>query len=77
MKKQTAVDWLIKSLEKLEYNLEKGIISLDDYIINTKWVKDQVKEMEKEQMKETAIHFFPTSLKKEHFEHYYNETYGK
>lgn len=48
--KQTAVEWLIESLEKLEYNLEKGIISLDDYIINTKWVKDQARTMEKEQI---------------------------
>ena len=48
--KQTAVEWLIESLEKLEYNLEKGIISLDDYIINVKWVKDQAKVMERDLM---------------------------
>ena len=49
-KKQTPVEWLIESLEKLEYNLEKGIISLDDYFINVKWVKDQSKALEKEQI---------------------------
>ena len=75
--KQTAVEWLIESLEKLEYDLEKGNISLDDYIINTKWFKNRAKEMEKEQHIKTATHFFPTTLKREHFEHYYNETFNK
>jgi len=56
MKKQTAVEWLVESLEKLEYNLEKGIISLDDYIINVKWVKDQAKAMEKD-IQERDIRF--------------------
>ena len=77
MEKQTAVEWLIESLEKLEYDLEKGNISLDDYIINTKWFKNRAKEMEKEQHIKTATHFFPTTLKREHFEHYYNETFNK
>jgi hypothetical protein len=48
--KQTAVNWLIESLESLEYNLEKGIISVDDYIVNLEWVKSQAKVMEKDQM---------------------------
>ena len=68
--KQTAVEWLIEGLEKLEYDLEKGNISLDDYIINTKWFKNRAKEKEKEQHIKTATHFFPTTLKREHFEHY-------
>ena len=74
--KQTAVEWLIESLEKLEYSVEKGTISLDDYIINVKWVKDQSKAMEKEQLSDAwyagdedgAIH---------EFEQYYKETYSK
>ena len=52
--KQTAVEWLIESLEKLEYDLEKGNISLDDYIINAKWFKNRAKEKEKEQHIKTA-----------------------
>jgi len=48
MEKRTAVEWLIDSLEKLEYDLEKGNISLDEYIINTKWIKNRAKEKEKE-----------------------------
>ena len=52
MEKQTAVEWLIESLEKLEYDLEKGNISLDDYIINAKWFKNRAKEKEKIQMED-------------------------
>lgn len=73
--KQTAVEWLIEGLEKLEYDLERSNISLDDYIINTKLFKNRAKEMEKEQHIKTATHFFPTTLKKEHFEHYYKDTF--
>lgn len=79
--KQTAVEWLIESLEKLEYNLEKGIISLDDYIINVKWIKDQVKVNEKEQMRliyEGLLQNVGTSVKQSDlptFEQYYNETF--
>ena len=64
--KKTVVEWLQWELQ--------GI-----HPLQIEWLQtfDQAKEMEKEQMKETAIHFFPTSLKKEHFEHYYNEKYGK
>ena len=85
-KKQTAVDWLIESLEKLEYNLEKGIISLDDYIINTKWVKDQARTMEKDQIMKAArqCHFEGLRQSGKNSEEYitygkqyYNETYGK
>jgi hypothetical protein len=81
MKKQTAVEWLIESLEKLEYNVEKGIISLDDYIINVKWVKDQAKVMENAQ----ALDFARKAVRKIfdedrqnpfNLEQYYNETYG-
>jgi hypothetical protein len=82
MKKQTAVEWLIESLEKLEYNLEKGIISLDDYIINVMWIKDQSKALEKEQMRliyEGMLQNVGTSVKQSDlptFEQYYDETYG-
>jgi len=82
MKNQTAVEWLIESLEKLEYNVEKGIISLDDYIINVKWVKDQAKVMENAQ----ALDFARKAIRKIfdedrqnpfNLEQYYTETYGK
>jgi hypothetical protein len=77
-KKQTAVEWLIESLEKLEYNLEKGIISLDDYIINVRWVKDQAKAMEKEQIIEAfengEAEWTPFEFKTA--QDYYTSTYG-
>jgi hypothetical protein len=77
MSKQTAVEWLIESLEKLEYNLEKGIISLDDYIINVKWVKEQSKAMEKEQIIDTFQDSRILSITNNcsSGEQYYNETF--
>ena len=79
MSKQTAVEWLIESLEKLEYNLEKGIISLDDYIINVKWVKDQSKAMEKEQIIRARQDGLDNGFSNGSWDSnlYYNETYGK
>jgi hypothetical protein len=49
-KKQTAVDWLIESLEKHEHDFEKGIISFVDYVANIKWVKGNAKAMHKQQI---------------------------
>jgi hypothetical protein len=66
MKKQTAVEWLVEKLEQHHTKID----------IKNTVVFQQAKAMEKEQHKKTAMHFFPTSLKKEHFEHYYTETYG-
>ena len=66
MKQQTAVEWLQEAMsKKLTNEISPSFLDLFE----------QAKAMEKEQMKETAIHFFPTSLKKEHFEQYYNEIY--
>jgi len=48
--KYTAVNWLINTLEALESNLEKGLISVDDFIIDVKWSKDKAKEIEREQL---------------------------
>jgi len=66
MNKQTAVEWLIEQIWKDNQPLE-----------HEQKVIDQALEMEKEQHQQTAIHFFPTSLKKVDFEQYYNETYEK
>jgi hypothetical protein len=80
--KQPAVNWLIESLENLEYNLEKGIISVDDYIVNLEWVKSQARTTEKEQMRliyEGILQNVGTSIKQSDlptFEQYYNETYN-
>jgi hypothetical protein len=63
MKNKTAVEFLISQLPL------SGKMAIMDKI-------KQAKEMEKEQHQKTAIHFFPTSLRKEYFEQYYNEHYG-
>jgi hypothetical protein len=66
MSKVTAVEWLVEQLKERGYAGE----------FPPHLLFDQAKEMEKEQHQKTAIHFFPTSLKKEDFEQYYKETYG-
>ena len=48
--KYTAVNWLINTLEALESNLERGLISVYDYINDVAWAKDKAKEIEREQL---------------------------
>jgi hypothetical protein len=48
--KKTAVEWLIESIESLEYNVKNKIISTEDYDINLEWVKKKAKDLEKEQL---------------------------
>ena len=64
--KQTAVEWY---KERLKHRFLNGDTEESIY--------EKAKEMEKEQHIKTATHFFPTTLKREHFEHYYNETFNK
>jgi hypothetical protein len=71
MKNKTAVEWLQKQLSNKIYT------SIEDYNTQSKLAFEEAKELEKQQHQETATHFFPTSLKKEDFEQYYNETYNK
>jgi hypothetical protein len=66
MSKQTAVEWIVEKIWKDNQPLE-----------HEQKVIDQALAMEKEQHQQTAMHFFPTSLKKVDFEQYYNETYEK
>ena len=65
MKKQTAVEMLVESLTELGVDLLSHNLEIQ-----------QAKAMEKQQHQKTAVHFFPTSLRKEYFEQYYNENYG-
>ena len=71
--KKTSVEFLIKEFSDIIGPLDTK--PMQDLLMMD--AMKRAKAMEKDQLKETAIHFFPTSLKKEHFEHYYNETYGK
>jgi len=75
MKKQTAVEWLLDRVEDVDNTPE---------IWNK--IKEQAKEMEKEQNELTCINVIETILDKKEkneiidskqiFEQYYNETYG-
>lgn len=76
MKKQTAVEWLIKKLENRQNGIFDGLphLSVDE-------IYNKAKAMEKEQMKESALRDvtrIPAFRKifEEQFEKYYNETYG-
>ena len=66
--KQTAVQYLKKMVFPYLTHDEKMLVGQFFY---------EAEAMEKEQHIKTATHFFPTTLKREHFEQYYNETYGK
>ena len=80
--KYTAVNWLINTLEALESNLEKGLISVDDFINDVKWVKDKAKEIEREQIINTHTRAY--LIEEEHISkefadkvsiEYYNQKY--
>jgi hypothetical protein len=67
--KQTAVEWLFTQLDLI------NLLPREKWIEARKEILEQAKEKEKEQHIKTATHFFPTTLKREHFEHYYKDTY--
>jgi hypothetical protein len=72
MKKQTAVEWLQIQLKKgIDFNPLEPL----SYPKAVDKLFNQAKAMEKEQHQQTAMHFFPTPLKKVDFEQYYNETF--
>jgi hypothetical protein len=81
MKKQTAVEWLIESLEKLKYNLENGVISIEDYIINVQWAKGKAKAMERQQTVDSYLECWMmdggnADHKLTEANEYYNKIYG-
>ena len=67
--KQTAVEWLFTQLDLI------SLLPREKWIEARKEILEQAKEKEKEQHIKTATRFFPTTLKREHFEHYYKDTY--
>jgi len=64
MKNKTAVQWLVEQLPL------SGKMAIMDKI-------EQAIDMEKQQHQQTAIYFYPSTLKRINFEQYYKETYGK
>ena len=74
---QTGIRYLAEQLKY--YDFEK---SEQSYVFKISVAKfneliERAKLIDKEQHQQTATHFFPTSLKKDNFEQYYNETYGQ
>jgi len=70
--KVTAVEWLIQQISERQPN---GLYVIDS-LYDVKWVFDQAKAIEKQQIID-AVDGFP--LNKRHLEggQYYTETYGK
>ena len=75
MSKQTALDWYIEQLDKLEYEYENKGIGILKYIDRSKEIRNQAKQMEKEQIEE-AWYDGISGGQCGTPEEYYNETYG-
>jgi hypothetical protein len=80
-KKQTALDWYIEQLDKLEYEYENKGIGILKYIDRSKEIRNQAKQMEKEQIEMAYKEGNHSEMRGgkvifEKMEQYYNETYG-
>jgi hypothetical protein len=81
-KKQTAVEWLVEQLDKLEYEYDVEGISILDFDKRKIEIENQAKQMMKEQMKDVYLTHCVKSerLRKifeQQFDDFYNETYGQ
>ena len=81
MKEQSAVQWLVDSIEGLEKSWVENIINTDEYFSNIEWVKIKAKEMHKQQIIDAwkmGRYENDKIVMSERFysEQYYNETYG-
>jgi len=81
-KKQTAVEWFIEQLDKLEYEYDVEGISILDFDKRKIEIENQAKQMENNQHEETwfssRVEDMGDEFKVEQksFDDYYNETYG-
>jgi hypothetical protein len=77
----TAVNYLIETLEKLDSDVEKGVICIDDYIMLKNLAKKHSKTMEKMQLKmiyEGLLQNVGTFIKQSDlppFRHYFKATF--
>jgi hypothetical protein len=71
-KQQTAVEWLAEKIEILHYDYWAEHISKDEKNQRLKQLKEQAKEMQKEQ----HIKSWEAGLMKVDFNEYYEQTYG-
>jgi hypothetical protein len=80
-KQQTAVEWLAKQMEILHYDYWAEHISKDEKNQRLKQLKEQAKEMEKEQAIKFALcyafgQYNVSEDLKTHIEKFYQQTYG-
>ena len=82
-KMPTAVNYLIETLEKLDSDVEKGVICIDDYIMLKDLAKKHSKTMEREILKfvyNGLLQNVGTFVKQSDlptFRHYYKATFDK
>jgi len=79
MSKQTAVDWHIEQLDKLEYEYDVEGITILEFDKRKIEIENQAKQMEKEQIKDAHEigYINGGNHKSVNGEQYYNETYGE
>ena len=58
MKKETAVEWLYDNLNKCFDKFDNGEYSYTDFVNASKEIRDQAKEMQKEELEKELISFF-------------------
>ena len=80
-KKQTSIDWLLKSSKQLYYDLHEGRIHQHEYHPKLKEIEAKAKQMHKEEMFEYikqkyCIGQMSMEFHRLEFEQYYNETFG-
>jgi hypothetical protein len=74
-KQQTAVEWYAHRLYEIEIAYNQGVIDTEVYAKSKTHALEQAKEMEKEQILETASAYYHENTKLTPTQ-YYNETYG-
>jgi hypothetical protein len=82
--KETAVDWFSENTFNQIELLKRGYVNQEEFLSGMLKLRDQAKEMEKEQMdkvagdwwNEGASYMYDGKRKYESFEDYYNETFN-
>jgi hypothetical protein len=80
-KKQTAVEWQFEQLFNSFEKFNNGEYTFDEFLSSNLRIREQAKEMEKEQMINFAVDFTYGTKRvgaglKKYFIELYNETYG-
>ncbi len=79
MKKQTAIEWLLKQLEEkkmIKLDKHSTFIFIKDFSTTYELIVHQAKAMEREQIVDAYRKGYREGALHEDFKDYYNETYG-